>query len=182
MAVTTTDEDWAAGCLNRKTLIVGDVNRGKTQLTLAITESLQRRSLAAQMVLLDLAPQTTNGIGGKMTVTHPDILVFSPLIYPPRLTGGDNAAILRLAQRNACIIEPLLQRVTAGGRTILIVNDLGLYLQAGEIERFLAVLNTFPTAVLNAYMGDSFRLAPFTEREKQAVLGVARACDRVIEL
>ncbi len=182
MDVTPENDDRSESCLNRKILIMGDVNRGKTGRTRVIVESLCRRGLAAQMVLLDLAPETTTGIGGKMAVPHPDILVLSPVIHPPRLTGRDSAHVLRLARRNAWTIEPLLERAVASGRTILVVNDASLYLQAGALEHFLTVLNAFPTAVINAYAGRSFAPAPFTEVERRAVLAVARACDQVIEL
>lgn len=182
MDVTPENGERGESFLNRKTLIMGDVNRGKTRRTLAIVESLCRRNLAAQMVLLDLAPETITGIGGKMAVPHPDILVLSPVIHPPRLTGRDSAHVLRLARINAETIEPLLERALASARTILVVNDASLYLQAGVLEKFLTVLNAFPTAVINAYAGRSFAPAPFTEIERDAVLALARACDQVIEV
>lgn len=182
MDVTRRETAPGEAYLHRKTIIMGDVNSGKTHYTQTIVEALCHRGLAGQIILLDLAPETTAGIGGKMAIPHPDILVLSPTVQPPRLKGRDSAHILQLAQNNARLVDPLLERAMTSHRMVLVVNDASLYLQAGSLERFLALLDVFPTVVINAYAGNSFTSAPFTEIERSAVLAVSRACDQVIEL
>lgn len=168
--------------LNRKTLIMGEVNSGKTHRTFCIVTCLCHNGHAGEIVVLDLAPQTTAGIGGRLEIAHPLIQVLQTTIIPPRLTGRDSAHILQLARQNAQEIEPLLDLVQTSQRSILVVNDASLYLQAGSLQRFLQTIAVFPTVVMNAYFGQSFSASPFTEVEQKSVLDLARASDRVIRL
>ena len=82
-----------------KPLIVGDVNTGKTAYTrLLLTQCRGGRTI----LVLDMAPETTRGIGGKMTVpAAPDIHYLTTQILPPRLTGKTLEDSLRIAAENA---------------------------------------------------------------------------------
>jgi hypothetical protein len=111
-----------------------------------------------------------------------EILRFTATIQPPRLTGKDDRHIQRLADQNAQAIEPLIDRACASQRTILFVNDASLYFQAGAFARFQSLIDAFPTAVINAYRGKSFKPAPFTDTERQNVEKLIDICDRTIPL
>ena len=168
--------------LNCRTLIIGDVNSGKTRLTQAIMQSLVQVGHGPEIVVLDLAPETTKGIGGKMTPQSKDILLLTCPILPPRLTGKNENEIQRLAEQNAQRIDPLIDRAIAAKRTILIINDASLYLQAGSLKRFIAMIKTSPTVIINAYYGNSFKPAPFTNTEQKNVESLYSLCNQVTRL
>jgi hypothetical protein len=117
-----------------------------------------------------------------MTSQSKDALLLSCLILPPRLTGKDEDEIQRLAEQNAQRIDPLMDRAMASKRTILIINDASLYMQAGSIARFNAMISAFPTVIINAYYGNSFKPAPFTDTEQKNVESLFSLCDQVTRL
>ncbi len=173
----------AADYLNLKTLIVGAVNSGKTRMTAAILNAMQAEGWGRRIAVLDLAPEPVQGIGGRLDPRGSEGVhwLVCP-ITPPRLSGRDQREMQLLAERNALAIEPLLDKVLALRRTILVVNDASIYLQAGSLRRFKTVAAAYPTVVMNAYHGDSFVDAPFTEVERRRVESLARWCDRVLRL
>ncbi len=170
--------------LGSKTLIVGDVNSGKTQYTERIVSTLCRNGYGGHIVILDLAPRKLGRIGGKMQLKECpcNLLYLTGDIAAPRLTGKNADHILQLAQANALGIASLFDQVLAAKRSILVVNDASLYLQAGQLQRLIAVIRTHETAILNAYRGKTFSPAPFTQIEREQVDGLAASCDRVIQL
>jgi hypothetical protein len=169
--------------LNRKTLIIGAVNSGKTRFTAAILRALQAAGWGRRIVVLDLAPDIVQGIGGKLDPGgDKEVCWLTCPITPPRLRGRDSYEMQELAQKNALAIEPLLDQVLAVRRAILVVNDTSLYLQAGSLRRFKSVAAAYPSVVMNAYYGDSFITAPFTEIERNRVANLARWSDRVLRL
>jgi len=168
--------------INCRTLIIGEVNSGKTSLTQTIVQSLIQAGHGRAILLLDLAPTATQGIGGKMRLQSKEILRLTAVIRPPRLSGNDAHHIQQLADQNAQTIEPLIDRALASQRDILIVNDASLYLQAGAFARFQSLVDAFATAVINAYFGNSFKPAPFTDTERQNVKRLIEICDRTIAL
>ena len=63
---------------------------------------------------------------------------------------------------------------------IIFVNDATLYLQAGNLEKFLEILNTASTQIINAYYGKTFTDSALTRREKQLAEKLMKTCDEVI--
>ena len=169
--------------LGRRSLIMGDVNSGKTSLTRSIAEAIIRTGKAGQMVVLDLAPETTKGIGGTLKLPESHCCrSLSCAVTPPRLTGTTAVEIQALAEQNAQAIEPLLEAAGKARGEVLVVNDASLYLQAGLIDRLTAAMAAYATVVVNAYFGRSFRPAPFTQFERDQVHSLAQWCDHVIQL
>lgn len=166
----------------RRTLILGDVNTGKTRLTRSILASFVKAGEAGHIALVDLAPDKVGEVGGKFPAPPPGVWHLTTTIVPPRLTGADPGAIDRLAAANAGRIDTLFTDYLARPRPILFVNDATLYLQAGSLERFGALLDGADTAVVNAYQGRYFDESPLTRRERRRVEGLRRHCDRVIRL
>ena len=169
--------------LNKKTLIIGDVNSGKTQLTADFIAACCREGLGQETVILDFAPEPIRGIGGKLPASpcEPPLLLTCPIIAP-RLTGLDADHIQMLAEQNAREIEPLLWNAKRVRRTILAINDVTLYLQSGRLDRIVDLMDMHSTSVINAYYGRSMPPAPFTEHELAQVDGLAEHCDRIIRL
>jgi hypothetical protein len=169
--------------LGSRTLIMGDVNSGKTSLTRSIAEAIIRTGDSGQMVVLDLAPETTKGIGGTLKLPESHCCrLLRCAVTPPRLTGTTAAEIQALAEQNAQAIEPLLETAGKTRGEVLVVNDASLYLQAGPLDRLTAVMAAYATVMVNAYFGRSFRPAPFTQFERDQVNALAQWCDHVIRL
>jgi hypothetical protein len=169
--------------LEQKTLIIGDVNSGKTRLTAAFIEACCRAGLGQEIAILELSPEPVRGIGGKLPPAPcrgPQL--FTCPVIAPRLTGMDAQHILLLAEQNAREIEPLLRRIQRAESSILVVNDVTLYLQTGRLNHIADLLEVHDTAVINAYYGRSLPPAPFTERELAQVDALSAKCDRVIKL
>ena len=83
---------------------------------------------------------------------------------------------------NARRIEAMMDRYLAAPRDILLVNDATLYLQAGCLTRFVALLDSAATAVINAYAGAYFSDGPLTRHEQRLTDRLGRRCDRIIRL
>jgi hypothetical protein len=169
--------------LGHHTLITGDVNSGKTRLTLAIIEAFCKKGHAGDITILDLAPDLVNGIGGQLALPPSrDLLVLTCPVIPPRLTAKNEAQVDTLARRNAAAIDPLIDCALDARRPILFVNDASLYLQAGRPERLFALASAHATVVLNAYIGKKFLPTAFSQKEMQLVRNLSGHCNHVIRL
>ena len=160
--------------LGRKTLILGDVNTGKTTLAKKILEALCRRDLGGRIAILDLAPDIPEklakekglvGVGGKLMPPEGcDILYLGGRFEPPRLSSKTEEEAIEKAQQNQRIIEDLFRKVQS--RDILIVNDVSIYLQAGTAEDLIRWLDQAATVIANGYWGKRLGGGTLTERER----------------
>jgi hypothetical protein len=181
MIDTKNMKDTLEGILEQRTLIIGDINSGKTRLTALMIETCCTTGLGSQITVLDLSPEPVQGIGGKLPLPPGlDILLLSCPIIAPRLTGIDAEDIQSMAEQNARHIEPLIGAALKARRSILAVNDATLYLQTGRLERILDLMAAHPTVIINAYHGHSLPPAPFTQREHDLVEELIQHCDRLI--
>ncbi len=168
---------------NRRTIIVGDVNSGKTALTLKILNYFLKAGDAEKIAVLDLAPDKTRDVGGKLTVPRDQPLLYlTTSIQAPRLTGCNEDHIRHLAEKNAAAIENLFNVFYHEKRKILFINDATLYLQAGDLERFIKILDTASTQIINAYYGHTFPDSEFTAREKKLTQKLIKTCSRIINM
>jgi hypothetical protein len=176
-AVSTGDYD------GRRTLIIGDVNSGKTRLTEDILATWIAQGRSPDIAVLDLAPQTRQGIGGHLTLPQGFKGVYqAPAIIPPRLTAKTEEEAEMLARANAAAIDPFLLDPQLVGHAILIINDATLYLQAGDYDRFIQVVRSAETALINAYYGHSFTDFRLSRRERLLTERLIQDCDRIIRL
>jgi hypothetical protein len=167
----------------RRTLILGEVGAGKTRLTARVAAGLARAGLAREMAVLDFAPERSGAVGGRIALPDaPEILYLAASVVPPRLTGRTPEEVDALARANALAIEPLLERCLAAARAVLVVNDLTLYLQAGDPARVRALLDRSETAVVNAYRGSTLGDGPLSRRERRRTDALAPCFHRVIRL
>jgi len=169
--------------INRGTIIVGDVNSGKTTYTLNILELFLKAGFAGKIAILDLAPDNIQGVGGKMEPPQDESLLYlTSSILAPRLTGKDEYHTLKLAKKNAITIEKLFTKFFLQKREILFVNDVTLYFQAGDFDRFIKILDTASTHIINAYYGHTFSDSGLTRREKNLTEKLMKLCDQIIEM
>ena len=169
--------------LNKRTLIIGDVNSGKTERTFQLLRLFLKAGYAKKISLLDLAPGSIDGIGRKMTPPpDKDIIYLTSSISAPRLSGKDEYHTMKLAKENAKTIEKLFVKLHQQRREILFVNDVTLYFHAGHFKRLLEILNNFSTQIINAYYGKSFADSELTRREKKLTQDLMKICDHVITM
>ena len=167
--------------VGRKTMIVGDINTGKTARTLAILQHFMDAGWAAHITVIDLAPDAHGNVGGKMPVpADAPLRHLTGPVVPPRLTAANDEQAQQLAHANALMINGLFEHFKARPSKILFINDASLYLQAGAMRPFQAVLELPDTVILNAYLGDSFPDSPLTRRERKMAQELIRLCDRII--
>ncbi len=182
----------AVECLNRRLLIVGEVNTGKTALTKRILDEMHRRRMDHRLAILDLAPQIPPrlaaskglvGLGGLLSPPRPSAALYRRLpLKPPRLSAKIEAEALAAAEENKKVIDDLFQDLSREGRDILFINDLSLYLQAGRAERLGKWLEPYPSVVANAYYGQRLGQGVLSERERLETEAAMNFFDRVIRL
>lgn len=169
--------------IDRRTLIVGDVNSGKTGRTLKILQRFLRAGYGKNIAVLDLAPDSVRGVGGKMEPPLDEPLVYlTTSISAPRLTGRNENHIRQLAENNSTAIEKLFVKLHQQKRAILFVNDATLYLQAGHFKRFIEILDTASTQIINAYYGNTFADSELTQRERNLTEDLMKICDKIITM
>jgi len=162
--------------LSRKTLILGDVNTGKTTLTRKVLEALCCRDLGGRIAIVDMAPEVTEklanekgliGVGGKLTPPEGhDILYLGGHFEPPRLSSKTEEEAMEKARQNRRLSEGLFRKIDGQSRDILLVNDVSIYLQAGTAENLTRWLDQAATVIANGYWGKRLGRGTLTERER----------------
>ncbi len=169
--------------LNRRTLIVGDTNTGKTLKTLDILSGWVTANPTPLMTVLDLAPEPVRGIGGRLTLPEgfTGRYLFADIV-PPRLTGRTPDEVTRLAAANARSAVTLFTEILREPHPFLIINDVTLYLQAGDYGRLADSVQSAATVLMNAYYGKRFGDHPISRRERRLTERLMQDCDRVIRM
>ena len=168
--------------INKRTLIIGEVNTGKT----AYLGSILSRFLEdgqTGLTIIDMAPETAKGIGGKMS--HGEIRstrYFTTQIMAPRLMGGSQEEVEALAKRNALLIDNIFSQYLKNPSKVLLINDVSIYLQSGDLDKLLLFLKSTPTVIMNGYFGYSLGGGKLGKRERENMKSLQERCDRVISL
>jgi len=171
-----------ADLTGKKTLILGEVKVGKTLLLKRIVKEFLEAG-GEHCALVDLAPELTRGIGGKMNLLwHPRLTVYSPRIVAPRLTGRDQEEVAQLAEANGRACDRVFGEYLDDPRPCLFINDASLYLQAREVSGLASLLEASPTVVANGYFGRALGGGGFGDNERQRMQEFMALCDRVINL
>jgi len=178
--------------LGARTLILGEVNSGKTALTREVLQGLLNRVPPDRILVLDLAPRVSEeeatrrgmeGIGGTLDPGHPEVLYLHPPLAPPRLRASTEEEALALARANLERIREALGRVPRSSRwEALFINDVTLYLHAGTASELVQFMNPFTTVVANGYWGTRLGRGLLSQRERQETEVLKKAFDRVLFL
>jgi hypothetical protein len=178
--------------LGKRTLILGDVNTGKTTLSREILVEFCRRGLSSRIAVIDLAPEILadvltardlQGVGGKLLPPgESDVLYLEASLKPPRLSSGTEEEALEIARENVAKIEGLFKDFGRSSRDILFINDISLYLQAGTTEVLLDWIRSAKIVVANGYYGERLGSGVLSRREKEQTGRLKQYFDEVIEL
>lgn len=173
--------------LGKRVLVVGEAGTGKSLLLARALERLVESGLERDVTVIDMAPYRHSGVGGKLRDVTEAVRSVRYLtddrIAPPRLLGRDAGEVLELASRNAALIEPLLLEYLRSPTRILMVNDLTIYLHAGDPALIERAMETAETFVATCYEGvrlseDKGSGLSKTERERLELL--KRRADLVV--
>jgi len=179
--------------LKRKVLIVGDVETGKTALTIQILKKFMDLGLEDDITVIDMAPKaffiSGKRIGGKLNEYTPLVkrvkYLAPPVVYAPRLTSKSSQELLHLINENLKKLNPLIDEYLRNPTKILIINDLSIYFHAGELSKILYCLNEAETFLANSYYGKTLKndfKTGISSREKVLVKKLMEYMDKVIML
>ena len=165
---------------NKKTIIVGDVNTGKTTYLLEILDGFIDLG-EKDLTVIDMAPESVKGIGGKMSgAESKEIRYFTTKIIAPRLTGKTVGEVEKLARQNVKMIDDIIFNYRKNPGNVLFINDISIYLQAGDLHKLLLLLHSTPTVIMNGYYGIRLGGGELGKRERDNMEALQERCDRVI--
>ncbi|MEM3503982.1 MAG: hypothetical protein QW134_07140, partial [Nitrososphaeria archaeon] len=110
---------------------------------------------------------------------------FSEKIRGPRIEGKSPTEVIEIACANREIIEKFLEEYLNNPTEILIINDLTLYLHAGEINKIIDLMERTKTFIANAYYGDILsddKGSGLSLKEKLLVQTLSKKFDTIIML
>lgn len=182
-----------ADYLGRRSLIVGEVNSGKTTVTGQILEALLRAVAAPQVAVIDLAPTISPevaarsgvppGVGGRLTqAAVSGALYLTAPIVAPRLSARSQDEIHAAVRQNKQTIGGLFERFVASGREILFVNDLSLFLHGGSAAQLCDWFERATTVVANGYLGRALGGGNLSDREQQQMRELITRVDQTMYL
>jgi hypothetical protein len=178
--------------INRFTMIVGEINSGKTTLTQQILKVFWRTT-GSIVTVVDLAPEITpqdleaqnktTAIGGALQIPHSErVRYYRPRIYPPRLRARDESEAEALAAENLRTIDALLDTAFLEDTDAIFINDCSVYLHSGRASKLLDLIHSCPTSVVNGYFGRFFSSSSISIRERNGMKFLIRHCDRLIKI
>ena len=166
-----------ADFLGKWTLIVGDVNTGKTTIAAKMLKDLCDAGLSPRIAIVDLAPEITGafasgkkmkGVGGRLAPPPmTGVVCLSTRLDPPRLSSRNDEEAVTKAKLNAEKIDELFEEFNGFSRDILFVNDVSMYLQAGTAEKLVRLMEKASTLIANGYYGEKLGSGIVSERERR---------------
>ena len=178
--------------INRFTMIVGEINSGKTSLSKRILDVFCS-SPSSDITVFDFAPEITPQdleaqnkaafLGGVLQVPDSEhVHYYRPRIHPPRLRGRDESEAETLAAENFHTIDAVLDKVLLKDTDAIFINDCSLYLHSGSASKLLDLIKTCQTSVVNGYCGRFFDDSQISIRERNGMDFLMRHCDQLIRL
>jgi len=177
----------ARDIVGKKVLILGEVGSGKTLLATRLLKELMMLFDPGEITVIDLAPQRVGEVGGKVSeyVDSIDkVKYLSPeRVYTPRLTGTSREQVLKYAELNRRLMEPLFNEFVQRTTKILVLNDITLYLHAGELETVLKCMRLAETFLATGYYGSRLaedRGSGISVQERRLIEKLATYMDQII--
>ncbi|MEM3832374.1 MAG: hypothetical protein QW128_02075 [Thermoprotei archaeon] len=174
--------------LHKRTLIIGDIGKGKTRITALIVKLFIDIGLKEKITIIDMAPPRSEAIGGKVSeyINVNSIRYFhDDRIRGPRISAKTSEELFLIAEKNKDIIEQFLNYYLNDPTEILIMNDITIYLHKGSVSRIIQCINKSKTFIGNAYSGvklykEQFR--DFDINESNKLSEIIKIMDNIIKL
>ena len=164
------------------TLLYGETNTKKTLYTAKFVQFLVESNFdPLQITILDFGPKmnTINNlkIGGRIVDFYEDskkcnYLIFEGEIIPPRLNARCMEDVVKNATKNHEKSLMILQKYNQKPTSTLVMNDISIYLHAGDLDYLLETIQKSGTFFGNTYHGTSINKSftlKFSLKEKQLV-------------
>jgi hypothetical protein len=169
--------------IGHSTLLYGDTNTKKTIQTSKFVQFLleSKKIPSKEISILDFAPNLTKvrnlKIGGKIRDYYEDSakcrnISFRGDIIPPRLNSRNKTELYQNACENFKKTSKILKSFNEQQTSILIINDISIYLHMGSLDLLLKAINNSSTFFGNSYYGSSIKkefATLFSRREKRQV-------------
>ncbi|MBS7656439.1 MAG: DUF87 domain-containing protein [Candidatus Bathyarchaeia archaeon] len=173
--------------LGKKVLILGEAGSGKTKMVAQILQELRAVVKPEEITVIDMAPERVRGLGGKITDyldTVNNFRYLSPKkVYTPRISGASTEEVMQLAILNRRAVEPLIKEYIQSPTNVLIMNDVTIYLQLGNLETVLKCVRLARTFLATAYYGKKLAEdfgSGISAREKMLVEEMVSFMDLVV--
>ncbi|MHA1293400.1 MAG: hypothetical protein ACTSQJ_12120 [Promethearchaeota archaeon] len=177
--------------LKRHTLLYGDTNTKKTYYTAKFIKFLleDKKFNPKEISILDFAPNLKEyknfKIGGRIDLFYnkAHLCNYYPLeekIIPPRLESFNKNELYENAYHNFKLTNKLLQKYNENITSILIINDISIYLHKGNKNHLLETIKKSETFFGNSYYGNSIKQTfskLFSLIEKKKVLFLVKNCE-----
>ena len=173
------------------TILYGEANTKKTYYTAKFVQYLTdiKKINPKEISILDFAPQLSNirglKIGGKIEDFFPQSIrcnniLFEGEIIPPRLNANNKNELYQYAQMNYEKTFEILEIFNEEPTSILIINDISIYLQLGDKKYILDTIKQASTFFGNTYYGSSIKrnfAKIFSKNEKRSVKFLIKRVD-----
>lgn len=174
------------------TILYGEANTKKTYYTAKFVQYLAeiQKINPKEITILDFAPKLSEirglKIGGKIEDFYPQSLkckniTFEGEIIPPRLNANNKKELYQYAQMNYEKIHEILEIYNEEPTSILIINDISIYLHLGNKKYILDTIKQASTFFGNSYYGSSIKrnfALFFSMKEKRAVKYLLKRVDQ----
>ncbi|MCX8201693.1 MAG: hypothetical protein RMI43_06695 [Candidatus Caldarchaeum sp.] len=174
--------------LGKKTIIIGETGTGKTKLLAEILGKLCGLLGPSKITVIDLAPEKIRGTGGPLTLyidTTPFHYLRPAVVYAPRLMACNAEDVIRYAKHNAEKSKELFEKYLQRPTELLAINDMTIYLHAGETDQLIKVVEKAATFLATAYYGeklaDDFGTG-LSRLEKEKLEIILEKVDNVVRL
>ena len=174
--------------IGRKTIIVGEIGSGKTLLLSRFLDQLVRSGLKDRVTVIEMAPNM-GGVGGTVENYTRNVTCVKYLkpwrIIPPRTMGRNRDEVIRYARLNMLALKPLIEEYLRNPTEILLINDLTIYLHAGEVEDIIQLINISNTFTATAYEGEKLaddKGSGITDKERRSLDRLKELVDEVLRL
>ncbi|MHA2429527.1 MAG: hypothetical protein ACXACC_00700 [Promethearchaeota archaeon] len=154
--------------IGQNTLLYGEPNTQKTCLTAKFVEFLVEsiKINPKQISILDFAPKLSYinnlKIGGRIQDFYKqskkcNYIKFKGEIIPPRLKAKNKNELYKNLCHNHEITSYILQKFNVNPTSILIINDMSIYLHLGDEKYILNTIYRAKTFFGNSYFGYSIK-------------------------
>jgi hypothetical protein len=178
--------------IGHSTLLYGETNTRKTFQTSKFVQFLleSKNVSPGEISILDFAPNLTKvrdlKIGGKIRdfYKHSDKcrnISFKGSIIPPRLNSSNKTELYRNACENYKKTSKILNSFIEKPTSILIINDISIYLHMGSLELLLRAINKSNTFFGNSYYGSSIKKdysTLFSRKEKRQIENLMKEVEK----
>ena len=174
--------------LGKYTLVLGDINTGKTRFTSEFIKELIRKGYDDRIYIIDLAPNLRS-VGGRISRYvygfKNSIYRYSREIKAPRMEARDPEMLNDFIERNYKVAVEFFKDFISSDREILIVNDLTIFLHRASVDELISYIERSKTFFGNGYYGHSITDSFGTGldcKERKKVKELASYMDIVIKL